>query len=213
MTNFIVIQFLFILMGVISIGDPPADIKDYGKWQEARNSNGVKSYVRWLMRDEKITYRERRGEMDIRCTHQEAVKVLSNPQYTPEWMAGIEESRFLGNPGKNEWYTYTVFSMPWPFNKRDLVSLNKVASDPIKGIAHIEMNCKEDYLPLQKDILRLTDYKAHWKIVKINENNIHITFIAESSTPPAFPRYIQDPVIEKLFHNNLVRLKKLLEEN
>jgi hypothetical protein len=126
-------------------------------------------------------------------------------------MSGIEESRTLERPAKNEWYTYTVFSIPWPFNKRDLVSLNRIMEDPFKGISSIDVMCRDKYVPVKPDIVRLTDYRAQWKISKLTDSKIHITFTAESSTPPAFPRYIQDPVIEKIFHNNLVRLKKLLE--
>ena len=150
--------------------------------------------------------------MDIGCSFQEAVRIISDAKNTNQWMSGIDESKNLNIANKNEWYTYTIFSIPWPFSKRDLVSLNQLTADPVRGITTINVFCKEKYLPMKPDILRLEDYTAQWKITKTGENSIHLTFLAASSSPPAFPRYIQDPVIERMFHNNLVRLKELLEE-
>jgi len=61
-------------------------------------------------------------------------------------------------------------------------------------------------------IERLHDYKATWTITETAPQKVHIEFSAMSNTPPMFPGYIQDPVIEKMFHNNLFRLKELLSQ-
>ena len=187
------------------------DKKDPGQWKDARTSDGVQTFFRWINSEGK-SFRERRGEMDIDCSLPEAVRIISDAQYTDKWMSGIDESKNLNRLSKNEWYTYTIFSIPWPFSKRDLVSLNQLTTDPAGSITTINVFCKDKYVPLKPDITRLEDYRAQWKITKTGENTIHLTFLAASSAPPAFPRYIQDPVIERMFHNNLVRLKELLQE-
>lgn len=187
------------------------DKKDPGQWKDARTSGGVQTYFRWINSDG-VSFRERRGEMDIDCSLPEAVRIISDAQYTNKWMSGIDESKNLNYLSKNEWYTYTIFSIPWPFSKRDLVSLNQMTADPAQGVTTINVICKEKYVPLKPDIMRLDDYRAQWKFTKTGDNKIHLTFLAASSAPPAFPRYIQDPVIERMFHNNLVRLKELLQE-
>lgn len=40
----------------------------------------------------------------------------------------------------------------------------------------------------------------------------YVSFSAISNDPPMFPRYLQDPVVIRMFHNNLVNLKKMLDE-
>jgi hypothetical protein len=60
--------------------------------------------------------------------------------------------------------------------------------------------------------MALIDYNATWTITEISSQQVQNIFSAISDTPPLFPRYIQDPVIEKMFHNNLVRLKELLSQ-
>jgi hypothetical protein len=58
--------------------------------------------------------------------------------------------------------------------------------------------------------MALIDYNATWTITETSLRQVRIIFSAISDTFPLFPKYIQDPVIEKMFHNNLVRLKELL---
>lgn len=182
-------------------------------WKQVRYNNGVTSYLRTISKPDGTTYRERKGEMIMSGTLSDALHVITDPGSISKWMSGVGECKNLTAPVNGEWYSYTVFSMPWPLNKRDLVSLNKVRTDAGKGISVINVSSKDKYIHVNPGITRLTDYQAEWKITKLDEETIHLVFIASSSAPPAFPRYIQDPVIEKVFHNNLVRLKEMAEQN
>jgi phosphoserine aminotransferase len=74
----------------------------------------------------------------------------------------------------------------------------------------ININSRADHVPSKPGIERLQEYNATWTITETAPQKVHIEFSAMSNTPPMFPRYIQDPIIEKMFHNNLVRLRELL---
>ncbi len=37
-------------------------------------------------------------------------------------MSGVSENYLLTQETPNQWYTYTLYDIPWPVNKRDLVS-------------------------------------------------------------------------------------------
>lgn len=181
-----------------------------GKWEMVRNTDGVQTYFRWLTKDDGTPFRERKGEILVNCALQEAVRLISDAESTKKWMSGITENYYIKRINQNEWYNYTLFSIPWPFSKRDLVSLYKVISDPVHGTVTVTITCKDKYVPLKPGITRLTDYRATWIFTKRGEKSTHINFSMSSMDPPAFPRAIQDPVIEKMFHKNLIRLKEML---
>jgi hypothetical protein len=180
-----------------------------GKWEMVKNTEGVQSYVRWTLDGKGNTVRERMGEMIVGCSLQDAVILLSDAESTSKWMSGVSENYLLERISQTEWYTYTLFSIPWPFNKRDLVSWCRISSDPVHETANLSMICKDKFVPLKPGIDRLTDYRANWVITRAGEK-IKITFTASSTAPLIFPRLIQDPVIERIFHNNLVRLRDYL---
>jgi hypothetical protein len=185
----------------------PAD-----KWEEVRNNNGVVTYVRWLHRTDGTKTRERMGDLKADCSLKKTVEVLTDPEETKKWMSGVSENYLLSKSNSSEWYTYTLYSIPWPFDKRDLVSSFSLRNNPGNKTVIINITSKADQIPVKQGIERLKDYKATWTITEITPQKVHIVFSAMSNTPPMFPRYIQDPIIEKMFHNNLVRLRNLLSQ-
>ena len=184
----------------------------YGDWEEVRNANGVKTYVRWLQYSNGKKIRERKGEIQVNCSLAKTVGILTDASATMKWMSGVSENYLLSKSNTSEWYTYTLYNIPWPFSNRDLVSVYELQNNPGNKSTLININSKADYVPQKPGIERLMNYKATWNIMETTPQQVHIIFSAISDTPPLFPRYIQDPVIEKIFHNNLVRLKELLSE-
>jgi hypothetical protein len=180
------------------------------QWEEVRNNNGVITYVRWLHYSNGSKTRERKGDMQADCSLKKTVEVLTDPTETKKWMSGVSENYLLSKSNPSEWYTYTLYSIPWPFNNRDLVSAFAIKTNPVNKTVIINIVSRADHVPPKPGIERLEDYSATWTITETAPQKVHIEFSAMSDTPPMFPRYIQDPIIEKMFHNNLVRLRTLL---
>ena len=212
-------KFQYIFLTLISLCIPGREnIKpplsdgniDYGQWETTKNSEGVQTYVRWIEIAEGIRTRERKGEMVIDCTVEDATSIITNARSTEHWMKNVKESFDIKRINSFEWYTYTLFNIPWPFENRDLVSSNIIKTNIEKDSANINIISREDYIPSKSGIKRLTDYTANWGIVRITEEKVKVTFTAITNTPPMFPRWIQDPVLEHIFHNNLVNLKTFI---
>lgn len=191
----------------VNNGNPSSD-----EWEVVRNNNGVITYVRWLHHNDGSKTRERKGDMQVECSLRKTVEVLTDPDETKKWMSGVSENYLLSKSNPSEWYTYTLYSIPWPFNNRDLVSAFTVKNNPGNKTVIINIKSKADHVPPKPGIERLRDYDATWTITETAPRKVHIVFSAISNTPPMFPRYIQDPIIEKMFHNNLVRLRELLSQ-
>jgi hypothetical protein len=181
-------------------------------WEEVRNNHGVITYVRWQHHNDGSKNRERMGDLKADCSLKRTLEVLTDPEETKKWMSGVSENYLLSKSNPSEWYTYTLYSIPWPFNNRDLVSSFSIRNNPGNKTVIINITSKADQIPLKQGIERLKDYKATWTITEIASQKVHIVFTAMSNTPLMFPRYIQDPIIEKMFHNNLVRLRDLLSQ-
>jgi hypothetical protein len=182
------------------------------QWEEVRNTNGVVTYVRWLHHNDGTKTRERMGDMQVNCSLKKTVEVLTDPEETKKWMSGVSENYLLSKSNPSQWYTYTLYHIPWPFNNRDLVSSFALKNNPGNKTVIINIDSKADHVPHKPGIDRLQDYNAIWTITETAPQKVHIVFSAMSNAPPMFPRYIQDPIIEKMFHNNLVRLRELLSQ-
>jgi hypothetical protein len=194
-------------------GSNPAENKKVteGDWQLERNASGVKSYVRWIEVSESQKVRERMGVMEVDCSADKVIRLLTDFKSTEIWMAGIRENYCLKQISSSEWYAYTLFDIPWPFEKRDLVSNFKVVQSDNRNNALITISSKDHYIPEKSKINRVTDYTAKWTIAGIGKNKVSVSFSAFAIASPIFPRYIIDPIMVRMFHNNLVNLKEMLE--
>jgi hypothetical protein len=214
--NFIRMKFQYLFFTFFSLAIPgnqnfrfsPNDENVfYGKWKIVKNSDGVQTYVRWIEAENGIKTRERKGEMIIDCSAGDAIGIITDAESSANWMNNVKESFDLERVNQFEWYTYTLFKIPWPFMNRDLVSYVTTKTNSENGSTQINIKSAEDYIPCKSNITRLTDYVANWNIVCISDSRVKITFTAITSSPPTFPRWIQDPVVENMFHNNLIHLK------
>ena len=180
-------------------------------WQLERNASGVKSYVRWIEVSETQKVRERMGTMEVDCSVDDVLRLLTDFKRTELWMAGIKENYSLKQISGSEWYAYTLFDIPWPFEKRDLVSNFKVVQADKSNYTIININSKDHYIPEKSNINRVTDYTAKWIIAGTSQHKASVSFSAFAVAAPLFPKYIMDPIMVRMFHNNLVNLKELLE--
>ncbi|HJX70996.1 MAG TPA: hypothetical protein VJ346_03560 [Bacteroidales bacterium] len=213
-------QFLFLALflsgipGTENIRFSSDDKKEsIGEWEVVQDSEGVQTSVRWIETGKGIKTRERKGEMFINCSVDDVTGILTDAKSSACWMRNVEESFDLERVNQSEWYTYTVFNIPWPFENRDLVSYMTMKTNSENRNTNISIVSMEDYIPCKSRITRLTDYMANWSIVRINYSRIRITFTAISGSPPTVPRWIQDPVVENIFHGNLINLKAYILSN
>jgi hypothetical protein len=189
----------------------PENIQDEnpGIWMSIKSSKDVSTYFRWVTSETGSTYRERKGIIYSECSMDEAVHYVTNADLAKKWMNNLDENYNLKTINRSEWYTYTLFDIPWPLNKRDMVSQYKVYSDSITKVTTIIITSSDKYISLKPGISRIHNYVAIWSITEYGKQ-VRITFQISANNPPEFPRYIQDPLIDRVFHNNLVRLKDLL---
>ena len=213
-----ILQLLAAVNLIFSVSkDGPATVtgdhklKSCSDWKLDRYSEGVKTYSRWIELEGSDKVRERKGETVINCSVEDVVKILCDSKSTELWMTGIKENYCLKTISPSEWYAYTLFDIPWPFEKRDLISDYSLDYREDGKTVIIRIKSREDFMPEKLHITRLTKYTATWIISRTATDRATVTFTAIANTRPIFPRFVQDPILVQLFHNNLVNLKKMLD--
>ncbi|MCK9204724.1 MAG: hypothetical protein M0P58_09875 [Bacteroidales bacterium] len=179
-----------------------------GSWKEVRSESGITIYERWVKVTSDLTVKERKGEMTIQGSMSSVVNLLSDPSKSKIWMENVSDAYLVKKESDKVWASYTYFSLPWPFENRDMVSVSHLNyEDP--SSATIEMISNENALPLKKNVKRLINYKATWKITDLGNGRVFISLSTISRTSPEFPRFIQDPAVRKIFMRNMLKLKEI----
>ncbi len=179
-------------------------------WELLEHSDGVKIYFRWIDISDKIRVRERKAEIMVHNSLEKSLEAITEAKEVSVWMSGIKKIMILHRENPFKWYTYSLYGLPWPFNDREMITLNVLSYSAKKDRILMNMQSSDESYPPAKGVERLTHYKASWELICIKPDLVKMTFIARSEDPPAFPRCIQDPVIKRVFHKNMVSLIKML---
>lgn len=180
-------------------------------WELIENSDGVKIYLRWIDLSANVKVRERKAEIMVHTSLDKALKAISDNKEIPAWMSGVKKVMTLQRESPEKWYAYTLYGLPWPFNDREMITLCTVSYSPQKDKIYLSMRSSDEGYPPARGVERLTRYKASWELFQVRSGLVRMTFTARSEDPPAFPRCIQDPVIKKVFHKNMVNLREMLD--
>lgn len=182
-------------------------------WEMVDQDEILTIYERWITLPDGRKTRERKGEFYTDRHSGEILPLVSSASGIKHWMRGVEESREIDLPQTGNKTVYILFDAPWPFKNRDLITEIRTIDNCDEGCTNIFFSARGDMLPENKNIIRMHSYESHWQLSSTSNGMTKVSFSAYTDTEPVVPRWIQDPVTEKLFKDNLLNLHELLSLN
>ncbi len=177
------------------------------EWELARSENDVSIYYRWITTDSMKT-REMRAQLSIHAGTEKILAQFNNADNYHLWAAGIKECS-IREISDSSWLTYTLMNYPWPFKQKDLVTFHRVFRKENTTI--LSILAEPQSFAEKPGVERMQNYTGEWWFVASENGDTAVEYRVISFTKPVFPRFIQDPVIQKIFIDSLNDLKKLAE--
>ena len=209
-----------IILTLIAGGEPEGRLENPSNptapeptWEMVDQDDILTIYERWITLPDGRKTRERKGEFYTDNHPNEIVPLVASASGIKHWMRGVEESREIDLPQTGNKTVYILFNAPWPFKNRDLVTEIRTIDNCDEGCTDIFFSARGDMLPEYKNVIRMLSYESHWQLISASNCLTKVSFSAYSYTEPVVPRWIQDPVTEKLFRDNLLNLRELLTQN
>jgi hypothetical protein len=207
-------NYLFILILLLTSVSLQA-IANKGKgnhkseWNLAKKSNGISLYYRWITMGDSIRTREMKAGFTIYSGISAVLKQFSNSESYKTWAAGIKKCN-IEKTSDSVWFTHTVMNYPWPLKQKDLVTRYFVQQTNLKAIIKIE--AAPEYYSEIKGIERIKNHHGTWYFFTGEKGETKVDYRVILYTKPAFPRFIQDPVVQKLCIDSFADLKYLAEQ-
>ncbi len=176
----------------------------YSEWICVKEDKGIALHERWVKVNDSLNVRERRGVFVVDCYLEEVIIFLKDYKTIDTWMKGVKQVRLLSEDDDN--LIYLIIGLPWPFTKRDLVARYSVLKQG-DSTCVVQVQSESGGLKETEKMIRINNYRATWTLTRFDSNKTKVEFNVFSNEPPVFPRWMQDPVIKKVFFNNLMRLK------
>ena len=206
--NFEMLLMLVLVFAGMQVFSTNSKTVNKTEWYLATKSEGISLYYRWITLGDSIRSREMKAEFTIDAEIPEILSHFSNTESYKNWAAGIKKCS-IKKISDSVWFTHTVMNYPWPFKQKDLVTRHLVEQHGLN--ATIEIEAAPDFFSETNGIERMKNYQGTWFFSVIKNGSTKVDYRVISFTKPIFPRFVQDPIVQKLSIESFVDLKQLAE--
>lgn len=196
------IVFLLLLISNWSFADEETT------WKTARETELLKLQYRWINVDDSMNTRELRILFSVKANYHQIINCIRDPKLAKQWSVGVKACKVYDQT-QNKWISYCLYNIPKPFHAQDLVTLYEIVNESSEVV--IKITAQPDYLDRVPGVNRQQNYVGKW-ILKETLNGItQIQFYSISFTKPIFPRFVQDPITQRMLIRSFEEFIKLSE--
>ena len=177
-------------------------------WKLAEQSEDISISYRFVKIGDTLKTRQMHISFYVEANPEQMVEMFKNPNKLSAWSPGIKKCELV-QEDSSSWITYNLFDIPWPFEKRDLITEYQVVKS--ETTVTLFLTGKPNLLPHNPDITRINN-EGYWIFKPLENGKVLVEFYTIYLSKPVIPRFIKDPIIQKNFVNSINKLRALLAE-
>jgi hypothetical protein len=138
--------------------------------------------------------------------------VLLDVKNTKDWVYATKICKLLKQTSPSELYYYSEVSLPWPASNRDFIIRISVTQDPkTKALTVIAEN-QPDYVPAQKNIVRIRQSEAYWLITPLPMGLVRVEYTMQVDPSGLLPAWLVNMFVSKGPYQTLKMLREQVKK-
>ena len=190
--------FLFPALGFAQNGDG---------WVFKNEKDGVKVYYK-----KTSDVHEIKMVTSMKATLSGIVQLLNEVENYASWGYKISEARLLRRNSDKEFYYYSKIDFPWPLSDRDIIVQAKVEQDSVTKRVTSTSHSKPNYLPENKDVVRIKTTTTRWTVVPGTGGWCYIEYYIYSDPAGNIPDWLVNMAIDVGPLETLSRMRNMLQQ-
>lgn len=182
--------------------------QEAGDWKQVRDQEGVKIFLRSV---KGLGFKEVLGLTRVSATLSALVSMVKDPENHHTWIYANKEARFLKTIGDSDWIYYNISEAPWPVRNRDLITHVNLEQNPDTYVVRIESEGWPDYIPANKNLVRIAMLKSLWVFTPMRNGIIDIRFELSIDLGGDIPAWLVNLAIDKGPFNTLLNLVEVVK--
>ena len=178
-------------------------------WKLNTSKEGMSVYTK-VFPDSK--FKAIKVELSLEATLSQLVAVVMDVNTGVDWVYATKSSVLLKRVSPNEVIYYSEVKLPWPVHNRDFIAQLKAVQDPVTRVVTINGPVVPDYIPVKKDIVRVSKSEGRWVITPIGKGRIKVEYTIRLDPGGDLPAWLFNLFVTKgpaeSFENLKLQLKK-----
>lgn len=178
-------------------------------WELAREGTGIQVYTRKVSGSK---FKEYKGIMTVEASLSSLIALVNDVAAYPKWIDTCKEGKTLKRISPTESYAYTV-NKAFPVANRDAIVRNVIQQDPETLVVTIDIEGKPDFIPENKNLVRVTHIKGFWRFTPLDQGKVEIVYQVHNEPGGGIPAWLVNSFVVKQPFRTLVNMQKMINES
>ncbi len=186
LTPFFSIVLLFLSLVLLGQKD--------SEWKLIKNSNNIKAYIQKVPTSE---LKRVKVETVLKASLSELVAVIKDAKNHEDWVFLNKKAKVIEETDDFNWIYYGIADAPWPVDNRDFITTVCLEQNKTDYTITITSIAIPDYLPENKENVRIKHVKTIWIFNPIENGNINISLEMEVNPGGSIPIWLINMAVSK----------------
>jgi hypothetical protein len=138
--------------------------------------------------------------------------VLLDVKNTKDWVYATKVCKLLKQTSPSQLYYYSEVSLPWPASNRDFIIRISVTQDPKTKALTVLAENQPDYVPAQKNIVRIRQSEAYWLITPLPKGLVRVEYTMQVDPSGLLPAWLVNMFVSKGPYQTLKMLREQVKK-
>ena len=178
-------------------------------WKLSKNKDGIQVYQK---ESKTSDFKSIKVECTLEGNFDKLISIISNVAKYNEWVYNNKTASLLKRISAYEFYYYTEAYLPWPLDNRDAVMHTKITRDSLNRYLKVNSVAVPNYIPREKDKVRITRSEINWYVTRLSSNSIHIVYTFETDPGGSVPAWLVNSFADKGPYESFKKFGELLKK-
>ncbi|NNK81289.1 MAG: hypothetical protein HKO93_07310 [Flavobacteriales bacterium] len=159
-----------------------------------KNKNGIRVYSSEVKNS---AFRATKVECALEGNYDKLIAVISDVDGMTDWVYKSSSCEILESYSPLDFLYVTITDMPWPMTDRESVIHLHFHTDSLPKSMTIIGTEADDPIPETNGLVRVSKYKATWRVTMPEEDKVSIEYILELDPGGGIPPWMANIMVEK----------------
>jgi hypothetical protein len=181
------------------------------EWNLKKDKNGIKVYTRSV---ENSSFDEFKGTTSIeKISLSEVLDVILDVKNYESLFPDCMNPKVLKQEGKYYDIHHIQVKAPWPIKNRDTVYEQKAVVDKNGKYAIVSLKPLSDYIPENKDFVRIREGSGFWELTEDDSNNVNVIYQFHGEPGGDIPAWLANSFVVSQPFETLKNLRNKVKTN
>ena len=173
-------------------------------WVLQKNSNDIKVFTREVSGSD---YKEIKVDLTVKSTLAGVSKIFNDVPGFTAWSYNCTQAKVLKKISTYDYYTYCVYSVPWPASDRDIITHVVQTQDSVTKVITVKMAGDKNYMPEKEGIVRVESTKITTTFTPLKNGLVQIIYQIHTNPGGTVPAYLVNIFVYDAPYNSFLKFK------